>query len=1252
MASANQELSEPVVTLAKKPTDTALAKLPPPSIDRGEVLRWFANNFGFYRGSARGLFISDFAETDEAALEAALLELKTRKPVFVTSGEAFYKQAEHLWQESGSSAHFGKPVLSPIENDLAGKDLVVVRDLSPPKNQAQLWYFYNHLMYPRARRGLTTIITTSKGYEEFMALGANLEDRGFSGRPITWEKAIWLVESSMINLSLFAMLRDSGLPPMLKDEYYLWMSLSERGLSATPQHVFEDYLLDLALVLPDKKIDIECGGTSWLDGDSLTVEDKQRYHRLFADGWQVLRFTTAEILNNYNGCADVVQELCLTGKKRKKPGRLISSVADLSLPLTLPATMAEDSLARIAINHGAGSAALSGAAGTGKTTCIAERVVHLLDQGVDPSNILVLSLLKETLAPIQSLLKARLDSESFEKLALFSWKQFGEKILSENLAVLKRKGPLKTEANPHKVLQRLLIKHLKELDPATVDLSKGLDEFTIGGIIALYKARMISPKQAKDEARDKVQEIVAKIYQGYEEQLQRSNKLDGNDFVTQAVYLLLDRSDIRVRYQNQFDYVLVDELQDATPAEEMMARIIAAPQDNIFVAGDDDQAILSSRGGSVNLLSDISHKSPWTTCYLLAKNWRSDSEISEKAAKVLPLLNARNIEKDLLSGWEDNNKPALIGPQKYSTEREEIDSVLKEIEKLILQGHKPKDIAVVCRQGRYREFVEDSLRKKGIAYVARERQEGLAPNERLDMLSYLRLVSDPDGPRAKEDFERICQIRYKDVDPKIATTIAGFAEANNLSFMRAVEIYSEASAEKSCKELEQLVRVIRNMHQEKLPPAETIALLKRTQRLSDHYGSIRVSPDVYYEPMSTIGELEIAAKDFAGVGDFLKFLTSTRETPVLDETTGGVSVLSVQETKGREYPIVFLVGLSQGSFPCVDNCNPEEEKRLFYVAFTRAQAVLYLSFAASVREKEQEPSEYLVELGYFPQEKVEQATPVVPPVVSQPTTKVGQPASSGRLVQEPPRPRLVEAPKEVEVKQKEVKTPTPGERIKLEPAVKATPAKPPEIPPKPAAPPPKEIVVAESVAPEEKIEPVSQALPQVEPPIELKREEVKAVPQEAAAARTEPIVPSRPAPTPTPGPIPSQNPVPTVKAPPPIPRVRPPVVPPSREERPVAKELAKVDPLPKPEKPILQPEITTPVPTASNRAPVCPACSAAIDGDAKFCGDCGYPILSLTPSDNYVPYTVAEKEQNTCPSCSAEIETGAKFCGECGYKTA
>lgn len=1225
--------------LAKKPTEIAPAKLPPPLIDRGEVLKWFANNFGFYGGSARGLFISDFAETDEAALEAAILELKSRQiSLLVLNGDAFYKQAEHLFEQSGSGAGFGKPAVSPIETDLGTKELVVIRDLEPPKNQAQLWYFYNHLIFPRATSGLTTIITTSKGYEEFVAAGANLEDNAFGGRPLTFEKAVWLMEASMINLSLFAMLRDNGLPPMLKDEYYLWMSLSERGIAVTPQHVFDNYMLDLALVMPDKKLDIECGGISWLDGDSVSIEEKQRYHKLFADDWQVLRFTTAEILNNYNACAEVVQEFSLTGKKRKKPGRLITSVTELSLPLTLPATMVEDVLENAAINHGGGPAALSGAAGTGKTTCLSERVVHLLDQGIDAASILVLSLNAETLAPIKALLKARLDSESFDKLSLFTWRQFGEKILNENTSAFKRKAPLKIEANPHKVLQRLLIKHLKELDPAMVDLSKGLDEFTIAGIISLYKARMISTKQAKENARDKVEEIVAKIYLAYEEQLQRSNKIDESDFVTQSVSLLLDRSDIRVRYQNQFDFVLVDELQDATPAEDMLARIVAAPQDNLFVAGDDDQAVLAGRGGQRNLLVDISHLNPSAKCYLLVKNWRSDSEIAEKASAILSAMSSRGIQKGIISGWEANDKPAIAGPNKYANEREEIDAVVKEIETLIGQGRKPKEIAVISRQGRYRELVEDSLRRRGVAYLA-TKQSDLTPNERLDMLSYLRLVADPDGPRAKEDFERICQIRYKDVDPKISSTIAGFAEANNLSFMRAVEIYSEATADKSCRELEQLVRVIRNMHQEKLPPAETIALLKRTQRLNDHYNSIRFPPDVYYEPMSMVGELEIAAKDFLTVSDFLKHLLISKETHI-DEVVGGVSAMTAHEAKGKEFPIVFLVGLSQGCFPYLDNTDADEERRLFYLALTRAQATVYLSYAQLVKDNPQEPSMYLVEMGLIADEKpVVADLPSPPNAVSTPTpTKVsggglGQPVVPSKLVKEPPpRPRLVEEPKKLAAEKPAAATPP---EVVKEPVVEELVLQ--EVPkpiPKPMAKPAESVPTTDKpAAAQAPVDPVPTPAPAI-----------------SHSSPVKPNIPGEPRPVPPSPAVPEKKPEVAAKSPEPtvakLPERAQPTPPPVPPEE-------KATPVPPP---VPKEAVAAPIPTLAlpSLVPVCPACAAPVEGDGKFCGECGYPILSVPSARDYVPYTVVDKEEKSaslCPACSAEMEAGAKFCGECGFKT-
>src|SRR5262249_51972957 len=145
-------------------------------------------------------------------------------------------------------------------------------------------------------------------------------------------------------------------------------------------------------------------------------------------------------------------------------------------------------------------------------------------------------------------------------------------------------------------------------------------------------------------------------------------------------------------------------------------------------------------------------------------------------------------------------------------------------------------------------------------------------------MAFLKLVMDPDGPKARESFERVCQLRVKEVDPKLSATIASFAEANNLSYLKAVEIYSEAVAEPACKDLEQLVRIIRTMHTESLPPAQAISLWKRTQRLGEYYKSIKVPPGVNYEPLRKLSFLEEEALKFKSVSEFIKAQSAPTKT--------------------------------------------------------------------------------------------------------------------------------------------------------------------------------------------------------------------------------------------------------------------------------------------------------------------------------------------------------------------------------------
>ena len=157
------------------------------------------------------------------------------------------------------------------------------------------------------------------------------------------------------------------------------------------------------------------------------------------------------------------------------------------------------------------------------------------------------------------------------------------------------------------------------------------------------------------------------------------------------------------------------------------------------------------------------------------------------------------------------------------------NGVANEIQALLDSGRHPQDIAILYRYNRYASMVEEALFRKGIKCLTTNPDSTMVPDEVADVMAFLRLVMDPDGPKARESFERVCQLRSKEVDPKLFGTIASFAEANNLSFLKAVEIYSEAVADQSCQDVGQLVLIIRTMNHENLPPAETIALLKRTQ---------------------------------------------------------------------------------------------------------------------------------------------------------------------------------------------------------------------------------------------------------------------------------------------------------------------------------------------------------------------------------------------------------------------------------------
>jgi len=1030
-------------------------QLPISAADIHLASQWFVESVANQHGS-RSLILTEFNPEYEAILNGALQVLRSRgiEPLELT-GETIYKQAEYIWDLAIKTGSFGRPVASKVELDITGATVLVIRLLEAPENARQLWYLYHYVLFPRAAAGKPTLITTALNLNEFIMYGAGCEDMEYAGRRVTWEKVLWILNATAVDLHLFREINNEGLPIMLAAEYSLFKGLRERGLNPIAQHLLGDYSLDLAVISNEGKLDIECDLFNQVDTAASQAAQAKMNLVLVSDGWKVLRFTVSEILSNVSACLDAVEEVWQQGRKKHSFGRLISGQSSTTIP-ELPV---DDDVQRLVITHGAGPAAVVGGAGTGKTGCAMHRVAFLVSQGVNPERILVIGYSAETVRHFKTELEKLMDRQSAQKVNCYGWHELGMKILKENLSAIKRKPPLKTETNPQKVIQRLLTKYKKELDQSSLELSEELDEFAVAELISLYKANLVNAKYVREKGKGNIDELVAKAYQAYEEHLQKANKIDKDDQISLAAQLLADQQEVRSRYQHLYDHVIVDDYQDATAACDLLARLLAFPQDGIFFLGDEDEAITETKGGLPRLLAEMSIRLPNARCFILEQNWRSHPTIIEHANLLAAKLTRRRIRKATRSGWGSAPMSAVVGPRRLATEKAEADWVADEVQLLLDSGRKPEDIGIIYRYHRSALIIEEALSRKGIRCIASHPDSGLVPDEVGDAMAFLRLVMDPDGPKARESFERVCQLRETAVDPKLSTDIARFAEMNNLSYLKAIEIYSEASAKASCRELEQLVRIIRTMSQEKLPPAESISLLKRTQRLGEYYKSVKVPPGINYEPLRALSELEEEARKYKTVAEFVKSHISSRQgsTSGNDAAPAAVNVLSIHESKGREFPCVFLVCLAEGLFPSDNSLDREEERRLCYVAMTRARELIYVSFPETFEDAFLQPSSFLFEAGFD----------VPAPLTVQPPAPEPEPAPAPIVPPPLPLPAMAKpVPKGPEV------LPAP---LLRKPAVVQQPLAPPAQAPMPP-------VVQQQIVPPQVVQPPVLAQPQVTQP--------------------------------------------------------------------------------------------------------------------------------------------------------------------------
>ncbi len=575
-------------------------------------------------------------------------------------------------------------------------------------------------------------------------------------------------------------------------------------------------------------------------------------------------------------------------------------------------------------------------AGAGKTKTITHRIIHLIHQGVNPENILAVTFTnkaaKEMRQRVFDLLEEREHGNKtiVDNFGNFSntpyvstFHSLGVKIIKDNSEVigLPKHFSILDEDDSLSIIKEVMKTH--DIDPKTQEPRK------IRSIISKNKGDFISPEDYAKQAQSYFQKMIATIWKDYEEELKKEKALDFDDLLIKATNILKENSSIRLFYQQKWQYLHIDEYQDTNQVQYEMAKLLTGENKNICVVGDTDQNIYSWRGANIKNMFSFEKDYPETKIVTLEQNYRSTKNIITAANKVIE-KNIYRVPKNLFTENQDGQKINIC--EAYD-EQTEANYIAEKIENLINDGSDPKDIAILYRANFQSRVLEESLLKKGIPYQVLG-VKFFDRKEVKDILAYLRASLNKES---LSDIKRIINNPTRGIGK---TTIA--------------KLFSGQTKEipaKTMIKVNDFYKILDDIESFCLDhkPSEIIKFIMDRSGIKDSL-SMGGSDDL--EKLENIKELVTLAIKYDNEEDGLEKLIEDAslfsEQDSLAQKDFGVRLMTVHATKGLEFKNVFISGLEQGLFPYSkddEREDSEEERRLFYVAITRAKERLFLSYA-------------------------------------------------------------------------------------------------------------------------------------------------------------------------------------------------------------------------------------------------------------------------------------------------------------------
>ena len=587
-------------------------------------------------------------------------------------------------------------------------------------------------------------------------------------------------------------------------------------------------------------------------------------------------------------------------------------------------------------------------AGSGKTRVLTHKIAFLIKEDIVKAEEILAVTFTNKAAEVMKQRVTKLMKNKVQEINIGTFHSICARILRNEISKL---GFSKDFAIYDRTDQISLLKLIlaEENIPKNILMPK-----TVRNKISYFKSQLINPNHAMKSVKTAQDKSIIDVYKSYNNSLKENNAVDFDDLLNFPLDIFNNHPRILNKYQKLWKYILVDEYQDTNKAQFLLVKMLAEKHRNICVVGDDDQSIYGWRGADIRNILDFEKDFPECETYTLENNYRSTNQILHAAQSVVR-NNSDRVDKDLLSV---NGEGDLIGVIETHDEMEEADAVINALEKEIKMKKRTfNDFSVLYRTNSQSRALEDSFRRSAIPYKIIGGTRFYERKEVKDVLGYLRLIVNlkdtislrrvinfpPRGIGLKtvdkcfiqsvKDNKKLFDV-LKNPEPM---KIRGKQGDSLIAFYKLIKKYNELLPKLNASELARAL-------------VEEVGILKFYKRQDNIEDNERYNNVL--EILNSIDEI-VERKSNASINDFLEEVSLLTDIDEWNNDDNFVTMMTVHSSKGLEFPVVFLTGLEDGLFPLSIALNEkeimEEERRLFYVALTRSQDMVYLLYATDRR---------------------------------------------------------------------------------------------------------------------------------------------------------------------------------------------------------------------------------------------------------------------------------------------------------------